>query len=342
MPQEVLASDLSSLAESIDRLMAIEFRPGGAPHGIIEPLYRAARALAKEPLAFLAATQLRAAVEAGGMAYIATGHVHPVALPAGETDGPPGAVVLARALILGQGAPVTILCEEAVIPAVRGTCSAAGLVVRPREQLPLPRSVAVEAFPVEPDRAAEMARDLVVNAAAVVTIEKIGPAFAGGHRTASGTDVSADVAKVDVLVEQARAAGRLTIGIGDVGNEIGMAAIADTVYETLAAGRQVACKTETDYLIVGGCSNWGAYAMAAALAALSGDIELLHDGEMERAMIAACCAAGAVDGFSAAPTLEVDGGGWPFHAAFVELLRGIVKLSLDRRKPPRHRFGTTT
>lgn len=336
------ARGVAGLAESIDHMIAVEFRKGSAPNSFIAQLHRAARELTGRPLAWHAAEALHARVAAGDLVYIATGHVHPVALPHGETDGPPGAAGLARTLVLAQKASVVILCEESVIETVKATCSAAGLVVREERDLPMPRSIAVQAFPVDPEEARVAAEVIGAKAAAVITIEKIGPSSTGAYRTGSGSEVTQHVAKIDLLVDAAREAGALTIGIGDLGNEIGMAAISATVGEILAKGELIACSTVTDHLIVAGCSNWGAYGIAAALAALHGDVRLLHDAEVERNMIEACCAAGAVDGFSAAPTLEVDGGSWQFHSAFITMLRELVTLNLDMRIPERHSFLQTT
>jgi hypothetical protein len=110
------------------------------------------------------------------------------------------------------------------------------------------------------------------------------------------------------------------------------------VAKVVRHGDVLASTVETDHLIVAGCSNWGAYGLVAALAALTGRPDILHTGASERAMVAAADAAGMVDGFSMAPTREVDGAPVDAHAAFVELLRTITLIALDGRTPPRHRL----
>lgn len=330
---------MKGLAEAIDRLMAVEFRRDGVLDGVIDPLYRAARELQGGPLAWEAARRLAEAAQSGGIIYIATGHVHPVALPVGETDGPPGAAALARALVLSSTAPVVLLCEASVVHTVVRTCQAAGLVVRDDPALlPLPRSVAVKAFPIDPDEATAAAARMAGNAAAIITVEKIGRAADGGYYTGQATDVSSDLCKVDLLVDAVREHGRLTVGIGDLGNEIGMAPLASTIAEYVPRGKTITCAVPTDVFLVAGCSNWGAYAIIAALAGLARDASLLHSAETEREMIAECCRAGGVDGFSTGPTMEVDGASWQTHAAFVQLLRDVVEISISTRKPERHRF----
>src|SRR5262249_31925838 len=79
-----------------------------------------------------------------------------------------------------------------------------------------------------------------------------------------------------------------TIGIGDGGNEIGMGKIAwETIHRNVPNGGLIACRVPTDHLIVAGVSNWGAYALAAGVALLSG-VKLpaeLFDPDRERAIL---------------------------------------------------------
>jgi hypothetical protein len=193
-------------------------------------------------------------------------------------------------------------------------------------------------FPLDADEATTIARAIVPRAAAVVTVEKIGRSADGGYVTAYGTNVREHLAKIDLLVDAAREAGVLTIGIGDLGNEIGMGLIADAVAEYVPNGRSIASVVRTDCLIVGGCSNWGAYGVAASIAAMRRRVDLLHTPEIEREMILECCRAGAVDGLSAAPILAVDGLAWTIHATVVQLLRDLVVVSTDDRPTERQRF----
>lgn len=330
---------MKGLAETIDRIMALEFRRDGVLDGVIDPLYRAARDQQAAPLAWTAAGRLREAARSGKPIYIATGHVHPLALPYGETDGPPGAAALARSLVLGTTAPVILLTEPAVRYTLEETCRAAGLMVRDDTNLlPMPRSVAVKEFPIDPKEAAAMAQRIGAHAGAIVTVEKIGRASDGAYCTGQGNDVADHLSKIDFLVEEISKYGGLTIGIGDLGNEIGMGCIGETIHATVPLGSRIATVVPTDILIVAGCSNWGAYGICAALAGQEKNLDLIHTAEMEREMILACCRAGGVDGFSTGPTGEVDGASWQTHAAFVQLLRDIVAISISTRRPERHRF----
>ena len=104
-----------------------------------------------------------------------------------------------------------------------------------------------------------------------------------------------------------------TIGIGDGGNEIGMGAFNWAALHPLIAGqhgRRIACRIATDWTIIAGTSNWGAFALAAAIACLRGRPDLLEPwtAERHRELLAAVVSDGpAVDGVTREQTATVDG-----------------------------------
>lgn len=64
----------------------------------------------------------------------------------------------------------------------------------------------------------------------------------------------------------------VTIGIGDGGNEVGMGKVYDRIVNsTVPNGSTIACTVAADHLLVCAVSNWGGYALAAALAAVYHD-----------------------------------------------------------------------
>ena len=104
----------------------------------------------------------------------------------------------------------------------------------------------------------------------------------------------------------------MTIGIGDGGNEIGMGSFA---WETLAqavggeAAGRIAARIGTDFALVAGVSNWGAYALALSVAALRGqaaEANAWHESA-ERQLIETLVAAGALDGLTLRAEATVDG-----------------------------------
>ena len=87
---------LLSFAEAIDQLVNIDV----SGRGIISLLYSLAREKMGEPLALRAAENLMSNVREKSAVFICTGWIHrPYASKhTAETDGPPGAATLARAL----------------------------------------------------------------------------------------------------------------------------------------------------------------------------------------------------------------------------------------------------
>jgi hypothetical protein len=130
-----------------------------------------------------------------------------------------------------------------------------------------------------------------------------------------GAPISGHTAKTHRLFEAVaqRKLPITTIGIGDGGNEIGMGRFA---WEDLAAaigggqGGRIACRIATDFALIAGVSNWGAYALALATAHLRGRLDssrwLRPEGQREliETMVAA---AGAVDGRTLRSEATVDG-----------------------------------
>jgi hypothetical protein len=104
-----------------------------------------------------------------------------------------------------------------------------------------------------------------------------------------------------------------TIGIGDGGNEIGMGSFDwETLVEALdspVAGR-IACRIAADFSLIAGVSNWGAYALALAVARLRGATELGRDWNSagQRALIEHIVnGTSAVDGLTRRREATVDG-----------------------------------
>jgi hypothetical protein len=320
--------------ERLDRLMTVEIRrlEGGLPPGFVVPMYDICRAHHGEPLSSLAAARLGEALAGGGAAVIATGCGVPPHMPLGETDGPVGAAALARALMLGFGARVVLATEERHAGAVR----AAAQVVE--GGLPDHPPIVTACFPpgLEPGRAAAAALMREHQPRAVVFIERDGPDPEGFcHGVRGDCRRMEEVGHVYLLAGLARERGVLTIGVGDGGNEVGFGAVREAlaaVHPTKGpclAGHAsgVVTAIATDVVVAASVSNWGAHAIAAALAVQRGRADLLHTPETERRLIEACVAAGAVDGATFRAEALVDGIDLEGHLAMVGLLRSIVAVN---------------
>lgn len=320
--------------DRIDRLMTVEIRPlnGGLPPGYVVPMYSVCRAYHGEPLSSLAARRLRETISRGDVVFIATGAGTPPKLPYGETDGPVGAAVLARAIMLGLGARVVMVTEDAHAEPV----NAVAQIVN--DELTDHESIRTECFPLGLPQGEKFAEALMekYRPRAVIFVERDGPNKEGFfHGVRGDCRNPEDVGHVYLLADLARKAGGLTVGIGDGGNEVGFGAVRDEITAVHPFGGKshaghpsgVVTVTATDVVVSASVSNWGAYGVAAALAWQERTPSLLHPPSMERDLIQATVKAGARDGATSKGEDAVDGIRWEGHSAFISLLHQIVSVA---------------
>src|SRR6516165_503803 len=170
--------------------------------------------------------------------------------PAAETDGPVGAALLAKGL-----EEVGISCRLATDEPCRGACAAALSGVGLSG---LPVDVADVGVVIDTWRRAEITH--------AISIERCGRSADGAPRNMRGLDISSYTVALDELFT---AGPWETIAISDGGNEIGMGALPrELIARHIDHGATIACVTPAQHLIVAGVSNWGAYALFAALAVL--------------------------------------------------------------------------
>ena len=264
----------------------------------------------------------------------------PIPTPDGlrpETDGPPGAALLARTL-LGLNIPTSLVVEPFAADVLRAACRAAGIaadtvIVVPTEAQhsasacrqwawdcfasglqPTTHCVAIERVgpshtpsSVGAGLASAEAEPLRAQFASLVSVED----YDRGHNM-RGEIVDAALAPLHVLFDRAVAPWPwTTIGVGDGGNEIGMGQIAwDVLSQAIARGPapRIACRVATDHLIIAGVSNWGAQALAAAVAMRRDREDLIASWSVadEQRLIDDLVTAGAVDGVTRQPTATVD------------------------------------
>ncbi len=333
------------IGDNIDRLVTVEMRTQGIVRGNIVQLYDAARAKLCEPLTMLGAQRLREAIRPGDAVIITTGAGSWPWLPKGETDGPPGAASLARAISLGLGARPIIVSEERNLPGIIASCAAIGLLnVDARTLAARTGAVLTASFPVEDAAARTQAAALMDLWAprAVIAIEKLGPNARGEIHSLQGFNCTEDTARVHHLFEIAAQRGILTVGYADGGNEIGCGVIYDATRRIMPAGAVCQCPcgdgmatvVRTDVLVVATTSNWGAYGTSACLAYLLNDSSLLHDPATERRMVEQCALTGAGDGMSGMSIPWVDGSNLEVQQAIVTVLQMIVSNGLRTIKRP--------
>ncbi len=199
---------------------------------------------------------------------------------AGETDGPPGVLAIGQALTR-LGIQVAYMTDKR------------------HEHL----FQAIGAMPLIPFGPGLLQKHGFSH---LVAVERPGRARDGRYYNMRGEEITALVEPLDRLFMEAELSGALTIGIGDGGNEVGMGRVFRGVARAIENGSKIASVVLTDYVVVSGVSNWGAYGLVGALSVLSGQ-DLLPSGDEIRETLGRLVMAGAVDGLSGKPELKVDG-----------------------------------
>lgn len=327
---------LQALGDDIDRLCTLDLRPPGPTSGYIGRFAAAVRARTAAPLTLTAAQCLQHTAP-GSTIVIATGFCHPERLPAGETDGPPGAAALARAVRLGLDSTPLLLGEAAIELPLTACVERLGL--RLYSELTTasqaPDGVAFQAFPsaIEPARVAAAKLLEQIRPAAIVVTEKVGPNRLGVAHSAMGFAIPEGArARVEYLLDAAQEAGVPTIGVGDNGNDMGFGVIEALVRQYKPYGDVCQCPcggglatvTKTTHLVTAAVANWGAYGIVTCLAALRRRPELLHSASTELQMLEACVQAGAADGITGRREATVDALPGPVQASIVELLGALI------------------
>ncbi len=318
-----------NVGENLDALMCLD--PRG--YGVCRILYAGARAYTGEPIAMHAAEELCRVVREGDVVYIIVGFVLlPHKVP--EMDGSVSAIMLARALVLAYSAYPVILCPEDSVAAFTHCANVVGLHCY--EDLgtmrALPLSMGIVPFTKDRAAAAAQAEALIDGCppAAVISIEACGANVRGVYHNAASLDVSGLQAKSDVLWTALRARGVPNIAIGDLGNEIGMGTIAAHIKKYVpftdagecvcGCGGGILAATCADNIITATCSDWGCYALMAALAYLKKDMNVLHREEMEGEVMRVLSRNGMID-MTGSLLPGVDGFDTKMNVGIVSLMR---------------------
>lgn len=218
--------------------------------------------------------------------------------PAFETDGPLGAIFLERAFAVGVQDGAAAIAEEPIHRSLHAARSFLG-IRRPF---------------------------VVAQGKVAIYIERSGPASDGKRYTMRGRDISD---QFDSGFDTGHHWGRITIGIGDGGNEIGMGKIPhETIVKNIPNGDLIHCRVPTDHLIVAGVSNWGAYALAAGVFVLKGVTPPadLFDPDREREILEVMVREGPlVDGVTGQQTATVDGLTWDEYVKPLVRIGEILK-----------------
>lgn len=288
----------------------------------------------------------RALVQNSSQVVITTGFYVPTAeIPAAETDGPPGAVLLALVLE-ACGINTSVVTDELCAPVVSAAADAFSYPASQVHVLSTDETGWVDAF---------FSRQSISH---LISVERVGPshtpdswarqqagiiaADAAFHakvpedhfdhcHNMRGEIIDAFTAPLHQLFEQLPDyfPEAQTIGIGDGGNEIGMGAISwEELDRRIASDHSglIPCRIATDWNIVAGTSNWGASALAAAVALQKNQTGILFDwqrDEQQTVLEAMVREAHAVDGVTKQREATVDG--LPF-LTYMQPWEGILKI----------------
>lgn len=268
--------------------------------------------------------------------------------PAAETDGPPGTLALAHAL-RAVGAEATIITDPKCAPALAAALRAAdlpagmlwvadaadaGWLDRFFEKGPgreLTHLIALERVGPSHTLASLRAQPRGGSPAGAQFEQSVPPEHRDRCHNMRGEIIDDWTGPLHRLFEELprrRPAAR-SIGIGDGGNEIGMGRFAWEDLTRRLDGPQAArlpCRIATHWTILAGTSNWGGYALAAALLLLRERCDVLgpwtrdHELHLLRQLVEH---GPAVDGISRRQEATVDG--LPF-LTYIQPWEGIRHL----------------
>jgi hypothetical protein len=226
-------------------------------------------------------------LDSAGTVFIVTGF-YIVNKNCPETDGPPGAIAIARALKM-LGYKVYFVTDQFSFLLMQNLSDDEDLVIK----FPLTGKAESQQF----------ALGLIdeYKPSTIISIERCGLTEEGTYLNRNGTDISNFNAKIDYLFQNSVN----TIGIGDGGNEIGMGNYTGIISRTDRLPNKP-CVTKTTHTIIASVSNWGGYGLVVALSELV-KRNLLLSSDEEAELIKQAVLYGAVDGITQKPEPRVDG-----------------------------------
>lgn len=300
--------------------------------------------------------------EKGRKVMIITGFYIPAGdPPATETDGPPGALILAEGL-KGLGMEVSLLSDDYTLSVLKAGLKILNLSEKeiPLICFPLEHSDLKNADSLSLRFVEELFKSpLTQNLSHLIYIERVGPnhtleSFLSQKRKGSPPiktfesilpssirnrcfnsrleDISRFTAKTHLLLEYKKKWNLPieTIGIGDRGNEIGAGKIPWEVFQTHSTTYRepvFCCRVETDYFISCGVSNWGGYALMAGVALAKKNLAILQKvtPEQEGMVLDYLIHHGpAVDGITCRQDHSVDGIKFHDYMKVIERIKEIA------------------
>lgn len=322
---------LLNIGDDLDSLMNLD--PRG--YGVCRILYDGARKLTGEPLCVNGAKGLVNNVKKGEKVFILTGFV---LLPwnEAETDGIISSTIFARFLIKAFGAkPVMIVPEQCTKAIISMSRVLDFEVTTDIDNIP-DGAVCIVEYTKSKDEEEKQADEILSHGlpCAIISNEAPGRNKNGYYHNAVGINTTDYEAKYDVLFKKCQSLGIYNLSIGDLGNEIGMAAIEEHIRKYIPYAEEGGCKagtgfgilsdTAADNIITATCSDWGCSALMAATAFLLGDTSLFHSIEDQASAMDAAAGAGMLDMYGKARPY-IDGIGKNINLPLIAMMKSIIE-----------------
>lgn len=328
------------LADNVERLLTVNVKGTHNP----ALLARLANRNGSPPI-LEAARCLRDNVKRGEVAILTSGYPIKASVTQGifDSDGPIGAITLARAVSVGlKGIPV-LVSEPNLVEILRSGCRAAGLfpctfeeAQKASEEEKPPHVAVVMPFPLTDEQESRaLASEIfgVYDPRVLVACGKKGVNEKGVWHNHLGRDASFSLSKVDFLFDQAPSQGVASIGIGDNYINVGFGAIRDEILSHFPESRKcscpcggtMVCSTKVDVLVASTISNWGAYGVEAVLSYLTMNESVLHDSLTEERVATTCAQNGLYDATTATTDPKVDGVSYGETGCFLDILRLMAR-----------------
>jgi D-glutamate cyclase len=255
--------------------------------------------------------------------------------PPTETDGPPGALALARAAYQ-LGHVVSVVTDDCNKDVFAAAMKDIGDWMNDASKLRL------ECFPSSMTEADDVRLDaLAKDCGLILACERAGPSLDGMCYTMRGVNMNEKglIAPIHKIIEKSSC---IFLAIGDGGNELGMGKVLDSIKDNIPNGEKIGCVIAADRLVAASVSNWGGYALAAGAALVRAKKESNSDDDLaykieewigkclpteqqEVALLQRCVDVGCRDGVSGMVEATVDG--MPL-ATSMQALRDIRKAAL--------------
>ena len=322
---------LLNIGDDLDSLMNLD--PRG--YGVCRILYDGARKFTGEPLCVNGAKGLVNNVKKGEKVFILTGFV---LLPwnEAETDGIISSTIFARFLIKAFGAkPVMIVPEQCTKAIISMSRVLDFEVTTDIDNIP-DGAVCIVEYTKSKDEEEKQADEILSHGlpCAIISNEAPGRNKNGYYHNAVGINTTDYEAKYDVLFKKCQSLGIYNLSIGDLGNEIGMAAIEEHIRKYIPYAEEGGCKAGTgfgilsdsaaDNIITATCSDWGCSALMAATAFLLGDTSLFHSIEDQASAMDAAAGAGMLDMYGKARPY-IDGIGKNINLPLIAMMKSIIE-----------------